>query len=82
MDARKGPLGEAEAIALAGGASRVVVARGKKIVDFDMKKSPPDEATLLSHMLGPTGNMRAPTVKKGKILIVGFNDDVYADILA
>ncbi len=62
-------------------ASRIVAARGKKVVTFDMKRSAPDDATLLAHMLGPTGNLRAPIVKKGKTLIVGFNADAYADIL-
>ena len=28
-------------------------------------------------MLGPTGNLRAPTLKSGKTLLVGFNEDTY-----
>ena len=59
----------------------VIVAKGSKLVTFDMKKDRPDDETLLSHMLGPTGNLRAPTVRTGKTLIVGFNQDVYAEKL-
>lgn len=70
-------MGEREALTLARAASRVVVSRGQKIVSFDMKKSPPDDETLLSHLLGPTGNLRAPTIRKGKTLLVGFHDEVY-----
>ena len=81
MDANKQKQGRAEALALAKAASVIHVARGKKIVTFDMKKNPPDDATLLSHLLGPTGNLRAPTIKKGKTLSVGFNADVYADLV-
>jgi hypothetical protein len=58
-----------------------VVARGKKVVSFDMKKDPPDDATLLAHLLGPSGNLRAPTLRKGKTLLVGFSDDVYREHL-
>jgi hypothetical protein len=54
-----------------------VVARGKKVVTFDMRRAPPDDATLLSHLLGPTGNLRAPTVRRGKTLLVGFNEEAY-----
>lgn len=72
-------LGRADAIKLASSASTVVVARGKKVVTFSMKKDPPAEATLLSHMLGPTGNLRAPTIRKGKTLLVGFHEATYAE---
>jgi len=46
-----------------------------------MKKDAPDDETLLSHMLGPTGNLRAPVIRKGKTLLVGFNEEAYADLL-
>ena len=52
------------------------VARGKKIVTIDMKDAPDDD-TLVGLLLGPTGNLRAPTIKQGKTLYVGFNEDVY-----
>jgi len=28
-------------------------------------------------MLGPTGNMRAPTVKVGNTYLVGFNEEIF-----
>ncbi len=31
-------------------------------------------------MLGPTGNLRAPTLRKGKTLVIGFNEDMYQEI--
>ena len=80
-DANKAKKGRAEALELAKSASVVHVARGKKIVTFDMKKNAPDDETLLGHLLGPTGNLRAPTIKKGKTLYVGFNEDVYRGFL-
>ena len=46
-----------------------------------MKKEPPDDATLAAHVLGPTGNLRAPTVRRGKTLLVGFSEEAYREVL-
>ena len=80
-DAGKQRRGRAEALALARQASRVVVARGNKVVTFDMVNDPPDEDTLLAHLLGPTGNLRAPTLRVGDTLLVGFHPDAYRTVL-
>src|SRR5208283_3518384 len=80
-DATKNRHGRADALALARSADKVVVAKGKKIVTFDMKRDPPDEDTLAAHLLGPTGNLRAPTLRRGKTLLVGFNEEAYRDVL-
>ena len=32
-------------------------------------------------MIGPTGNLRAPTIRKGKKLFVGCNEENYAQEL-
>jgi len=58
-----------------------VVARGQKFVDYDMKKDAPDDALLAKGIVGPSGNLRAPTLKIGKTLIVGFHHDVYTEVL-
>lgn len=76
-DATKQRKGPDEALALARTAEKVIVARGKKVVAFDMKKDRPDDDTLLAHLLGPSGNLRAPTVRKGKTLLVGFSEEAY-----
>ncbi len=75
----KAKLGRDDARRLASGASTIIVAKGKKVVTFSMKKDRPDDDTLLSHMLGSTGNLRAPAVRRGKTLLIGFNEDVYAE---
>src|SRR5262249_6729551 len=80
-DASKDRRGRAEALALAKNAERIVVAKGKKVVTFDMKSDRPDEETLVAHLLGPTGNLRAPTLRQGATLLVGFNDEAYRQVL-
>jgi arsenate reductase-like glutaredoxin family protein len=57
------------------------VAKGKKVTVFDMRRDPPSEATLLKHLLGPTGNLRAPTIRTGTTLLVGFHDEAYRSLL-
>jgi len=59
----------------------VYVARGKKIVHLDLKREKPPRAELLGLLLGPTGNLRAPTLRKGRKLIVGFDEDTYKKLL-
>ncbi|RME38422.1 MAG: hypothetical protein D6788_07475 [Planctomycetota bacterium] len=76
----KARLGAEDALALARSASTVVIAKGKKVVRFAMKKNPPTDEELLAHMLGPTGRLRAPTIRKGKTLLVGFHEDVYDEV--
>jgi len=73
----KAKLGREAALELANAASTVIVAKGKKVVRFDMKKDRPDDDALLAHMLGPTGNLRAPTIRSGKTVVVGFEAGVF-----
>jgi arsenate reductase-like glutaredoxin family protein len=57
------------------------VAKGKKIVHLDLKREKPARAELLGLLLGPTGNLRAPTLRKGRKLIVGFDEATYRSLL-
>ena len=57
------------------------MAKGKKIVHVDLKREKPPRAELLGLLLGPTGNLRAPTLRKGRALIVGFDDATYRRLL-
>jgi hypothetical protein len=46
-----------------------------------MKKDPPDDETLAAHLLGPTGNLKAPTLRVGDTLLVGFGEEAYRQVL-
>jgi hypothetical protein len=81
VDAAKERKGRAEALRLARAAATVVVARGKKVVRFDMKGAPPDDDTLAAYLLGPTGNLKAPTLRVGDTLLVGFGEAAYRHVL-
>ena len=72
-------LGASDAKAIAKGSSKVLVAKGKKLDVFDMKSAKIGE--VVEKMLGPTGNLRAPTLRAGKTTVVGFNDEAYQSLL-
>ena len=72
-------LGRDDAVALTRQCDTVIVAKGKKVTTFDASADPADE--MVNAMLGPTGNLRAPTVRSGRTLLVGFNEERYAAVL-
>jgi len=73
-------LGRDEALRRVRQGGVLIVSKGKNVARFEIKKDSPDDGTLLSHILGPTGNLRAPTVRVGKTLLVGFNEDAYREV--
>jgi hypothetical protein len=70
-------LGASEARALIEGARTVYVAKGAKLDQFSGGKASEDRVSML---LGATGNLRAPTIRVGKTLLVGFNEEQYAKV--
>lgn len=72
---------KAEASDLIGKAQKLYAAKGKKVVEVDLKKTDLTEAEILKLVLGPTGNLRAPTLIVGKTMLVGFNEEMYESVL-
>ena len=54
--------------------------RGRKLVHFDLKKVY-DEDEVAGLILGRSGTLRAPVLRVGKKLIVGFNEEALAVVL-
>ena len=67
-----------DAAALLESASRLIAAKGKKVNEFSGDSLSSDDA--VKAMLGPTGNLRAPTACVGETVLVGFNEDVYSSV--
>ena len=80
-DARKKILKEKDVQKLIQTARHLYAVRGKKSIHFDLKKEKPDKESISSAILGRTGNLRAPTIITGKKIIVGFNRDIYLEVL-
>lgn len=71
-------LGESEARKLIRDAGTIYVAKGRKLDEFEGGTA---RKEIVEKMLGSTGNLRAPTIKVGKKLLVGFNEDVYEKVM-
>jgi len=69
----------ADAVKLARSVRHLYVAKGKKVVHFDMQADPPADADLKKLLIGPSGNLRAPTARAGDRMFVGFNPDEFAN---
>lgn len=67
--AKKEPMSDKDARALLKDVDEVVVAKGK-----GARTLPAREATL-DDLRGPTGNIRAPLVRIGRRLLVGFHEE-------
>ncbi|HYB43021.1 MAG TPA: ArsC family (seleno)protein [Candidatus Methylomirabilis sp.] len=81
-DAKKATIKGDAALGVLKGVDEIYAAKGKKVVHLDLKRDDPSRDELLGVLLGPTGNLRAPTVRRGRTLIVGFDEATYARVLA
>jgi arsenate reductase-like glutaredoxin family protein len=79
-DARKKGMGRVEALILAKTVNEIYSFKGKKVTHINMWKDHPSEQMVLDALLGPTGNLRAPTMKVGEVLLVGFNEEHFSDV--
>ena len=75
-NSRKQPLSDDDARALLGEVDQVLVARGKKV-----REVAAGEASL-DDLKGPTGNYRAPMIRAGRRLLVGFHPETLAELAA
>ena len=75
-DARKASLAEEEAWQVLSAAREIIVAKGKKRLVFDPRRD--SRETILKETLGRSGTLRAPTLRIGDRLLVGYNDELYA----
>lgn len=81
MDAKQKTMTERDALALAKQVDEIWASKGQKLVHVDLRVEKPDTATLKSLLIGPSGNLRAPTLRVGRTLLVGFNEEAYRKVL-
>jgi len=79
VDARKVKIPADEAWAQLKNAATISVAKGKKILKFNTATDNKDE--ILKRVMGPSGNLRAPTYRVGDTFVIGFNPDLYEEWL-
>lgn len=81
VEAKKTTLKAADALKLARSVEEIFATKGTRHAHFDLKVDKPSDDELLAVMLGPTGNLRAPILRRGKKLLVGFNEESYEKVL-
>ncbi|MFT7463974.1 MAG: arsenate reductase-like glutaredoxin family protein [Pseudohongiellaceae bacterium] len=82
VDSRKSKLPKRETVPMLRTTQRLVSMKGKTLHDWNLKKNPPMEIDLFEAIMGSTGNLRTPALRIGKTLVVGFNETVWAELLA
>ncbi len=62
-----------------GSAAKIYIGRQKKYQEWVPAADNREE--IMAQAMGRSGGLRAPTLKSGKIMIVGFCEDMYKDHL-
>ena len=81
VDARKIKFEGDNAVAFVRQTEEVWIAKGKNVRRIVFKKESISDDELLELVTGPTGSLRAPTIRRGKKLFVGFAPEQYAAFL-
>jgi hypothetical protein len=72
-------LGRDDAVKLVKSAARVVAAKGKRVEEF--KPGGKASQQVVGALLGPTGNLRAPCIRVGRTILVGFDESTFEEVL-
>ncbi|MBC8440605.1 MAG: hypothetical protein H8D87_13120 [Deltaproteobacteria bacterium] len=75
INASKDKIGRDKAWELIKTYKTVVIGKGKKFQEFEPVED--NREQVLKEAIGRSGNLRAPTIKVGDKLIIGFNDDMF-----
>jgi len=59
-------------------ASLILTGKGKKRQEWNPDSD--DKANILKDVIGPSGNLRAPTWRIGNEFIVGYNPELYEEV--
>ena len=73
-------MGEA-ALSVLDGVTQVYVAKGKKVLRYDLEAEEQTDTALLVLLLGRSGKLRAPAIKTGSRLLIGYNQELLTTAL-
>lgn len=79
VDARKDVIQSDAAWGLFREMETLYVGKGRKIVIY--QPDPDGREEILKACLGRTGNLRAPVLRVGRYMYVGYNDALYEELL-
>lgn len=79
-DAKRATIKGEAALSVLKDVDELYATRGKKVVHIDLRTQKPGTETLRALLLGPSGNLRAPALRRGRTLVVGFDEATYARV--
>lgn len=77
VDARKLRIGEDDLERVFRGAEQLIVSRGARAIELDLRRGQVAKAELAAAVLGPSGNLRAPAARIGSTWLVGFDETIW-----
>lgn len=80
--ATRNPVTSDRVLPLLEGVSDLYVARGKKVIHVDLNVGRPADEDLVGLLCSRFGKLRAPTMRSGDRLLVGYNADMLATLLS
>tara|TARA_B100001750_G_C15181038_1_gene434068 strand:- start:11 stop:283 length:273 start_codon:yes stop_codon:yes gene_type:complete len=81
QSASKEPIEGEAALLLLAEMSVLIVARGKKTIRIDLTGGRPSDSELLEMLLGRSGKLRAPAMRIGNRVLIGYNSEILTDEL-
>lgn len=82
VDAKKKRYDAKAVAAILEGVEEIHAMKGKHVVHLQLTSKKVKKKDVLAAILGPFGTLRAPAFRRGKTLIVGFDEATYQGILA
>ncbi len=58
---------------------KIIIAKGKKVQTWNPQSD--SKVEILKQAMGPSGNLRAPTIRTGEEFVIGFNAELYKEWL-
>jgi len=81
IDAKKSTIAEADVGAVLNEVDQIYSTRGRTVEHLDLKRDKPSKAEIRRAIIGPSGNLRAPAVRLGRTLLIGFEEGMYDQLL-
>ena len=81
QSASKAPIVGRAALEALEGVTQLRVAYGKRVLDVPLTTNRPTDDELLALLLGRSGKLRAPTIKVGTELLVGYSQELLSSAL-
>ena len=78
---RAAPVMEDEALEIVRAARTLLTKNGTTVREIDLKREKPDDEELKKLVLGRSKTMRAPALRVGDKIMIGFDEDTYLELL-